>query len=107
MGKLGKTPERTWWKPVKVVLKGICLRLPDGSEKDSLGKVFGNMLFGSADGGGNSLKVYEIACKLHNEEEFELDRSDCDLLKRLVENSQTLPIISKGQILMFLRDLDK
>jgi hypothetical protein len=48
---------------------------------------------------GDALKIWHIAGKLHKGEELELDKSDEEMLKNLIKESETLTILTKAQAL--------
>ncbi len=53
---------------------------------------------------GNALKIYSIAKRLWDNPEIELDKSDVILLKGIIENSETITILAKAQLLEVLEN---
>ncbi len=84
-------------------MKKINLNFPikdlDGEElpNSHAGKILANGLIGQSK--GDAVKYWGWALKLNNKEEFEIDESDYSTLKEFVKNHETLPVITKAQIL--------
>ncbi len=68
----------------------------------TVGKILSNILL--ADKSGGKMKLYHLAQKFYSEKEVELDKSDLELVKKAVENSQGLSNLLTGQILEKLID---
>lgn len=47
---------------------------------------------------GNSLKLWDWAQTVWKKKPLEIDKTDCDILKELIESSD-LPVITKAQII--------
>jgi hypothetical protein len=56
---------------------------------------------------GNSIKLFDWAVKLWNENEIELDSTDAEVLKALIEKSTNLTVLSKAQLLRSLQEEKK
>lgn len=66
-------------------------------EEGNMGKVLAAAL--TASNKGNSIKLYAWSLKWFNKEEVEMDDTDFAVLKGLVENSETLNVLCKAQLL--------
>jgi hypothetical protein len=53
---------------------------------------------------GNSIKLIAWSLKLYANEPVELDQTDVDVIKGLVETSETVPNLYKAQILFTLAE---
>jgi hypothetical protein len=62
-----------------------------------IGKVIAQVLVQNTK--GDALKLWHIANKLHNGEELDLDKSDEEMLKNIIKESETLTILTKAQAL--------
>lgn len=62
-----------------------------------LNKILSNLLVLAKT--GDSLKLYDIATKLHTIGEIELDTTDTALLKTFIEGLPDLPVLTKAQLL--------
>lgn len=71
-----------------------------------LGQVIGKALTNPADGAGNSVKIYELGQKFYDCKDFEIDSSDADLVKKLIEGSGIVSVLIKGQAKLLLRGED-
>lgn len=71
----------------------------DGSEiKDSnMGKIVAQMLITETK--GDALKFWDWAQKLYKGEVLDLDKSDQEVFKNFIKDSEKIPIITKAQIL--------
>ena len=71
----------------------------DGKEIENanIGKIVAQTLVQNPK--GDALKIWHIAGKLHKGEELELDKSDEEMLKNLIKESETLTILTKAQAL--------
>lgn len=58
----------------------------------------------SASNKGNSIKLYNWALKFYNKEEVEMDDTDFDVLKGLIESSEALNNLFKAQLSIVLND---
>lgn len=52
---------------------------------------------------GNSLKLWDWAQKIYKKEELEIDRTDAEVLQGLIETSESLPNITKAQIIEVIK----
>lgn len=64
------------------------------------GKIVANALVSGAK--GDALKFWEWGQKLYNAQPIDLDKSDQKTLTEFIENSETITILAKGQILLIL-----
>lgn len=48
---------------------------------------------------GNSLKLWDWAQTLWKKQPLEIDKTDSDVLKEIVETTELLPVITKAQII--------
>lgn len=71
----------------------------DGKEIENanIGKIVAQTLVQTSK--GDALKVWHIASKLHKGEELDLDKSDIEMLKSAIRDSETLTILTKAQAL--------
>lgn len=72
----------------------------DGDD-NHMGKVLAHAL--SMGNKGNSIKLYDWALKLYNKQELEIDDTDFQVLKGLVETTELLNVLCKAQILNALK----
>lgn len=56
---------------------------------------------------GDALKFWEIALKLQKGEEIDLDTSDQNTIKEFIKNAETLPNITKAQLLIVFNKTEK
>lgn len=75
----------------------------DGKELSdaNAGKIIATTLVQSSE--GDALKFWEWALKLNKGEVLELDTSDTTTLEAFVNSCQTLPILTKAQILLVFK----
>lgn len=64
----------------------------------NMGKILANELVSSNK--GDAIKFWETALKLQKGEEIDLDTSDQNTIRDFVKNTETLPNITKAQILL-------
>lgn len=83
---------------MKIDLNAFIIDL-DGSEiKDSnMGKIVAQMLITETK--GDALKFWDWAQKLYKGEVLDLDKSDQEVFKNFIKDSEKIPIITKAQIL--------
>ncbi len=74
----------------------------EGGMTTTLGRILANQLVSGAK--GDPLKFFDWAMRLNKGETIELDRSDYEKIKEFVITSETLTILSKGQILPLLEN---
>lgn len=82
-------------------IDGNNLKDKDGSDL-LLGKAVSRGITNPADGGGDSMRVYEMAQKINQCEDFEMSTSDNDFLKKVIEASPFLSVAIKGQMKLIL-----
>lgn len=77
----------------------------NGSERinDNAGKIIAQML--SFDSKGDPLKLWGWALKLNKGEVLELDDSDYITFKEIVSSNESLPVITKAQVLKAIMDV--
>ena len=77
----------------------------DGTDTDAtaptLGQVVAQVLANQVR--GNSIKFLDWAMALHKNQPIHLDEADHGLLVSVIESSEALPALSKGQILKALK----
>jgi hypothetical protein len=78
-------------------LKGL-----DGKDiQDSnAGKILAGVL--SMQNKGNSIKLFDWALKMYNNQPLEIDDTDCDVLLRLIESTEQLTILAKVPMIEYL-----
>ena len=71
----------------------------DGTEiKDSnMGKIVAQMLISETK--GDALKFWDWAQKLYKGEILDLDKSDQEVFKNFIKDTEKIPVITKAQIL--------
>ena len=71
----------------------------DGKEiaDSNMGKILAQLLISETK--GDALKFWDWAMKLHKGEVLDLDKSDQEVFKTFVKETEKLPIITKAQIL--------
>lgn len=71
----------------------------DGNEiaDSNMGKILAQLLISETK--GDALKFWDWAMKLHKGEVLDLDKSDQEVFKNFVKETEKLPIITKAQIL--------
>ena len=62
------------------------------------GKVIANALVGESK--GDPLKYWDLATKLYNGNELDLDASDTETLKNFIKNSESFTVLLKSQVLL-------
>ena len=78
----------------------------DGSEVDTASKAVANILSVGPTPGFNSIKAYDFALKLFNEGEIEIDRTDLNILEKIVTDSQLFNF-AKAQILEAIKKIEE
>jgi hypothetical protein len=78
----------------------INLQSLDGKEipESNAGKLVANLL--AQDNKGDALKKFSMAQKLYNGDTLDLDASDNQMLKTFVEQSESMTVLAKAQILV-------
>lgn len=66
----------------------------------NMGKLVANVIVQETK--GDAIKKFYIAQKLYNGDDVDLDPSDLQMLKSIVEDTESLTIIAKAQILPLL-----
>jgi hypothetical protein len=79
-------------------LKGEVLK--NGDAEVTIGEALGNILLGSKTGG--KMKLFNLAQKLSNQKEVEVDSSDLALIKQAAESDETYSNLVSGQVLDYL-----
>lgn len=51
---------------------------------------------------GSAVKLWDWALKIYNKQEVTFSETDLDVLKAIIDESQTLPVITKAQILQHI-----
>lgn len=78
----------------------------DGKEfkgdESNAAKILGSML--SALNKGNSMKLWDWAQTIWNKKDLEIDKTDSEVLKALIENSESLPVITKAQLIERIKE---
>lgn len=71
----------------------------DGNEiaDSNMGKILAQLLISETK--GDALKFWDWAMKLHKGEVLDLDKSDQEVFKNFLKETEKLPIITKAQIL--------
>lgn len=72
----------------------------DGKDIGLANKAFANTLM--AEKGGDAVKLFDWAMSLNKEGKIEVDESDFNKIKEIIEKSETLFIIAKAQLLKYL-----
>ena len=83
---------------MKINLNSALLDL-DGNEiaDSNMRKILAQLLISETK--GDALKFWDWAMKLHKGEILDLDKSDQEVFKNFVKETEKLPIITKAQIL--------
>lgn len=81
----------------------INLQSLDGTEipESNAGKLVGNLL--AQDNKGDALKKFAMAQKLYKGEELDIDASDALMLKSFIEQSESMTVLAKAQILVLFK----
>ncbi len=74
-------------------------------EGSNMGKILADQLVISTK--GNALKYWEMALKLHRGEEVDLDQADQTMVKEFIEKHESLPNLTKAQLLLVFIDTEK
>lgn len=74
---------------------------PYDGDQNHMGKVLAQAL--SMGNKGNSIKLYDWSLKFFNKQEVEMDDTDFEVLKGLIESSDMLNVLCKAQILNALK----
>lgn len=86
---------------MKVDLSAFILGLDGKKAGDhTLGKILAGDLVSTAD--GPAIKFYDWAVKLYDGGVIEVDAADLEVLKKRVESSQGLTVLTKAQLLKAL-----
>ena len=70
-------------------------------ENSNAGEILSNFL--AQLNKGNSLKLWDWAQKIYKKEDLVLDRTDAEVLLGLIETTETLPVITKAQIIEVIK----
>jgi hypothetical protein len=83
-------------------LKGL-----DGQELsgNNAGQVLASML--AMQNKGNSIKLFDWAMKLYNNQTLEIDETDCDVLLALIESTEQLTILAKVPMINYIKSVKK
>lgn len=73
--------------------------------EETMGKVLASYLVSQSQ--GEALKYYDWAVTLYKGDEIQVDKADFNKIKKFVEDSQNLYILSKAQILKELELCEK
>lgn len=74
-------------------------------EGSNMGKILADQLAISTK--GNALKYWEMATKLHRGEVIDLDQSDQSSVKEFIEKHESMPNLTKAQMLLVFIDTEK
>jgi hypothetical protein len=74
-------------------------------EGSNMGKILADQLAISTK--GNALKFWEMATKLHSGEIIDLDQSDQSVVKEFIEKHESLPNLTKAQLLLVFIETEK
>ena len=77
----------------------------DDIENSHMGELLGNVLVGQTK--GEALKYYDWACMMHKHNVFEIDRADFDKILKFVQETDSLPVLSKAQIELRLKEVNQ
>lgn len=53
---------------------------------------------------GNSMKLWDWAQTIWKKQDLEIDKTDSEVLKGLIETSESLPVITKAQLLERIKE---
>lgn len=68
----------------------------------NMGELLANMI---AQGkGSNPIKIWELAKNIYAGKELELDTSDANLIKGLIETCENFPVMTKAQMLLEFKE---
>jgi hypothetical protein len=72
----------------------------DGKEIEgaNAGKLLANQLINQPK--GDAVKFWELSLKLYKGDVVDLDSSDQNTIKQFIKDSETLPVITKAQLLL-------
>ena len=72
----------------------------DGKEIEgaNAGKLLANQLVNQAK--GDAVKFWELSLKLYKGEVVDLDSSDQNTIKQFIKDSESLPVLTKAQLLL-------
>jgi len=56
---------------------------------------------------GNAIKLWDWALKLYGGKGIEVDDTDYKIIEGLIETTETLPALTKAQLLLYLEDQNK
>lgn len=83
---------------MKIDLNAPIIDLDGSNIQDSnMGKIVAQMLITETK--GDALKFWDWAQKLYKGEVLDLDKSDQEVFKNFIKDSEKIPIITKAQIL--------
>jgi len=54
---------------------------------------------------GNSIKLYDWALSIWKGKTLEIDSTDCEMLCAIIESSENLTVLSKAQILNYIKSM--
>jgi hypothetical protein len=74
-------------------------------EGSNMGRILADQLVISTK--GNAIKYWEMALKLHRGEVIELDQADQSMVKDFIEKHESLPNLTKAQLLLVFIDSEK
>lgn len=74
-------------------------------EGSNMGRILADQLAISAK--GNALKYWEMATRLYKAEVIDLDQSDQTAVKEFIEKHESLPNLTKAQLLLVFIETEK
>jgi hypothetical protein len=74
-------------------------------EGSNMGRILADQLVISTK--GNAIKYWEMALKLHRGEVIDLDQADQSMVKEFIEKHESLPNLTKAQLLLVFIDTEK
>jgi hypothetical protein len=75
------------------------------TDDSNMGKVLASAL--SSSNKGNSIKLFDWSMKWFNKQEVEMDDTDFDVLKGLVESAENMNVLCKAQLLAEFEKIKK
>lgn len=78
---------------------------PFEGEDGNAGKILGNFIASS--GRGNPIKLWDWANIVYHGQPLEIDSSDSNMLSEMISGSETLPVITKAQLLEVISTKNK
>jgi len=73
-------------------------------EENNASSILANAL--SRSNKGNAIKLWDWAMKIYKKEVLDIPVTDVEVLKALIEENQTLPVITKAQLLKHIEEVD-